>query len=241
MISLSSPWCARIVTLLPELYPGLFSHSLLGKALEKRIWELDIINIRDFATDRHKSVDDTPYGGGAGMVLRPDVVGRSLDLVLQKAPNTKLLYLSPRGPTFTQQKAKELAACQDVTFLCGRFEGLDERVIQEYALEEVSLGDFVLCGGDVAAFAMIETIVRILPGVVGKQESLTQDSFEESLLEYPLYTRPSSWKEKVVPDVLLSGDHKKIEQWRQTQAESITQQRRPDLWEVFCQQKRSVS
>lgn len=234
-------WTARIVTLLPDLYPGLFSHSLLGKALEKKIWSLDVTDVRDFSSGFHKTVDDSPYGGGAGMVLKPDVVGRALDSVLAKAPHTKMIYLSPRGRVFNQSVAKELKSYEDVTFLCGRFEGLDERVIEAYSMQELSLGDFVLCGGDVAAFAIIETIVRLLPGVVGKQESLFQESFEVSLLEYPHYTRPADWQGRVVPDVLLSGDHKKIDKWRQTQAETITQQRRLDLWTAYCQQKEKKS
>ena len=222
-------WRATVLTLFPEMFPGPLGLSLLGQALEAKIWSLDTIPIRDFGLGRHRQVDDTPTGGGAGMVLRADVLGPALDHAKTQAPDAPLIYLSPRGERLTQRLAKELTAGPGVTLLAGRFEGIDERVIEGRNLREISIGDYVLAGGELAAMVLIEACVRLLPGVLGASASLDSESFESSLLEYPHYTKPREWEERVAPDVLLSGDHKKIELWRRAESERLTALRRPDL------------
>jgi tRNA (guanine37-N1)-methyltransferase len=225
-------WTARILTLFPEMFPGPLGHSLAGKALERGDWAIETIDIRGFATDRHRTVDDTPFGGGPGMVMRPDVV----DAALGSATRDGLapaIYLTPRGKVLTQELVKELSAGRGVVLLCGRYEGLDERVIEARGLVEVSLGDFVLSGGEPAAIALIDAAVRLLPGVMGAEETLEEESFESGLLEYPHYTRPAEWCGRAVPDVLMSGHHEKIKAWRRLQAERTTESRRPDLWAAY--------
>ncbi|AMW34088.1 tRNA (guanosine(37)-N1)-methyltransferase TrmD [Haematospirillum jordaniae] len=230
-----APFSVRILTLFPEMFPGPLGLSLLGKALADEVWSLETVDIRAFASDKHRSVDDAPFGGGAGMVMKPDVIDAALGAV--KPRPGRLLYLSPRGKLLNQALAKELAAEPALTLLCGRYEGVDQRVIDAWDMEEVSLGDFVLTGGEIAAMALVDAVVRLLPGVVGKTESLEEESFERGLLEYPLYTRPADWKGRVVPEVLLSGHHARVAQWRLVQSECITRHRRPDLWERYCAQK----
>lgn len=226
---MTRPWTATVLTILPDMFPGPLDASLIGQALSEAIWALDVIDIREFATDKHRSVDDTPAGGGAGMVMRADVAGPALEAAIARAGDAPRLCLSPRGRPFDQAGARRLAEAHGAIFLCGRFEGLDERVIDEYELAEVSLGDFVLAGGEVAAMAMIEATVRLLPGVAGNAASLADESFETGLLEYPHYTRPRDWRGRAIPDVLLSGDHGRIKAWRRDRAEALTRARRPDL------------
>ncbi|HEY4135948.1 MAG TPA: tRNA (guanosine(37)-N1)-methyltransferase TrmD [Alphaproteobacteria bacterium] len=228
----ASTWTAQVLTLFPEMFPGSLGHSIAGRALTDGLWKLEATDIRSFATDRHRTVDDTPFGGGASMVMRPDVIDAALESVAQSAAmsGAPVIYLSPRGKLFDQATARRLADGPGVTLLCGRFEGIDQRVIDSRKLEEVSLGDFILSGGEPAAIAMLDACVRLLPGVIGNVESLVEESFELGLLEYPLYTRPQSWCGRAVPDVLLSGHHENIRAWRLAQAEQITRDRRPDLW-----------
>jgi tRNA (guanine37-N1)-methyltransferase len=233
------PWRAVVLTLFPEMFPGPLGHSLAGRALERGDWALDAINIRDFATDKHSTVDDNPFGGGAGMVMRADVLDRALETVAD--PRGPVIYLSPRGAPLTQDRAKELAEAPAVTLLCGRYEGVDHRLIEARGLEEVSLGDFVLSGGETAALALLDACVRLLPGVLGAPESLAEESFERGLLEYPHYTRPAEWNGRRVPDVLLSGNHAAIAAWRLAQAEAITKTRRPDLWSAYIGATAAVS
>lgn len=227
---MTNPWTARILTILPEMFPGPLGASLIGTGLEQGVWALDVIDIRDFASDKHRSVDDTPAGGGPGMVMRADVAGPAFDAALEKSPDAPLIYLSPRGKPLTQQRVRELSLGPGVTVLCGRFEGLDQRVLDARDIEEISIGDFVLAGGEVAACALIEACVRLLPGVIGDAASLESESFEQGLLEYPHYTRPREWEGLEIPEVLVSGDHKKIAAWRREMSEKITRERRPDLW-----------
>jgi tRNA (guanine37-N1)-methyltransferase len=227
---MTTPWTARVLTILPEMFPGPLTASLAGKALEQGSWALEVTDIRDFASGKHRSVDDTPAGGGPGMVMRADVAAAALDAVRQGAPDAPAICLTPRGAPLTQARVRELASGAGVILLCGRFEGLDQRVIEARGLEEVSIGDFLLAGGEVAAMALIEAVVRLLPGVVGDAASLAEESFEQNLLEYPHYTRPRDWEGHEIPDVLLSGDHARIAKWRRKQAEEITRERRPDLW-----------
>ncbi len=220
-------WCATVLTIFPEMLPGPLAHSLAGKALEAGIWQLETVDIRDFARDKHRSVDDAPFGGGPGMVLRPDV----LDAAIAGAGGVgPLILLSPRGRPLGQERVRELAALAGVRLICGRFEGVDERVLEARSVEEVSLGDFVLSGGEPAAIALIDACVRLLPGVVGCAETLAEESFAEGLLEYPHYTRPQLWQGRAVPEVLVSGDHQKVRAWRRNEAERLTRERRPDLW-----------
>lgn len=239
-------WRSLVLTLFPEMFPGPLGQSLAGKALDRGLWALDILDIRDFARDKHRSVDDTPFGGGAGMVMRPDVVDAALHAAQEnwagaeasgeEAPGRKapVLYLSPRGRLLTQSLVRELAAGPGVTLLCGRYEGVDERVLEAHDVLEVSLGDYVLSGGETAALVLMDAIVRLLPGVMGNEDSPGEESFGENefegLLEYPLFTRPAEWQGRKVPEVLTSGHHEKIRLWRKAQAEEITKRRRPDLW-----------
>ena len=221
-------WTATVLTIFPEMLPGPLAFSLAGKALTKGLWRLETVDIRQSARDKHRSVDDSPFGGGPGMVMRPDV----LDQAIADAGGTgPLVLLSPRGRRLDQRRVRELAAGSGVTLICGRFEGVDERVIAARAIEELSLGDFVLSGGEPAAIALIDACVRLLPGVVGGAESLAEESFAAGLLEYPQYTRPQLWQGRVVPEVLLSGDHARIRAWRHAEAERLTRERRPDLLE----------
>ena len=220
-------WRASVLTLFPDMFPGSLGHSLAGRALENGIWSLDTVQLRDFATDRHRSVDDTPFGGGAGMVLRPDVIDAAVDHVADGRP---ILCLTPRGRRFTQADAARLALGGGAILLCGRYEGIDQRAIDHRAMEEVSAGDYVLSGGEPAALVLLDAIVRLLPGVMGAPDSATEESFAQGLLEYPHYTRPAEWMGRRVPDVLLSGHHGAVAAWRRAEAERITQQRRPDLW-----------
>jgi tRNA (guanine37-N1)-methyltransferase len=225
---MSAPWTATVLTIFPEMFPGPLGHSLAGKALAEGIWQLDTVDIRDFAQDKHRSVDDSPFGGGPGMVMRPDVIDAAIAGTEAPGP---ILYLSPRGYRLDQARVAALAAGPGVRLLCGRFEGIDQRVIDAHAIEELSLGDFVLSGGEPAAIALIDACVRLLPGVVGDAATLDEESFQNGLLEYPHYTRPAEWRGLAVPEVLLSGHHDKIRRWRMARAEEATRERRPDLWE----------
>jgi tRNA (guanine37-N1)-methyltransferase len=234
MSSATRTWTARVLTIFPEMFPGMLGQSIAGKALERGLWGLEALDIRDFAEDRHRSVDDTPFGGGAGMVMRADVVDRALGAAVARdeeaGGGSPVVYLSPRGRRLEQERVRELAAGPGVILLCGRYEGVDQRVLDAREVEEVSLGDFVLSGGEPAAFALIDACVRLLPDVMGAQASLEEESFEAGLLEYPHYTRPADWCGRMVPEVLLSGHHEKIRAWRRAEAERITRERRPDLW-----------
>ena len=222
-------WRATVLTLFTKMFPGPLGISLSGQALAAKIWSLDTIQIREFGIGKHAQVDDTPTGGGAGMVLRADVLGPALDHAKASNPDSPLIYLSPRGTPLTQQIAHDLASGPGVTLLAGRFEGIDERVIEEYGLREISIGDYVLSGGELAAMVLLDACVRLLPGVIGAADSLTHESFEQGLLEYPQYTKPRDWAGRGTPDILLSGDHKKIGAWRQAESQRITTERRPDL------------
>ncbi len=232
-------WTAQVLTLFPEMFPGPLGVSLAGKALENRIWALETLDIRDFARDKHRTVDDTPAGGGPGMVMRADVLARAVDAAVAKRPSGDeakagshwpLIYLSPRGRVMDQQLVRELVSGPGVTLLCGRYEGVDERLLEARDIVEVSLGDFVLSGGEIAAMALIDAVVRLLPGVVGDPATLEEESFEGDLLEYPQYTRPAEFEGRKIPEVLSSGHHEKIRAWRKAEAERLTEARRPDLW-----------
>jgi tRNA (guanine37-N1)-methyltransferase len=223
------PWRVSVLTLFPEMFPGPLGVSLVGQALDAGLWTLDTVSIREFGIGRHRAVDDTPAGGGAGMVMRADVLAAVVDHARAAEPDAPLIYLSPRGEPLTQKLAGELAAGPGVMLLAGRFEGVDERVIEARGMREVSIGDYVLSGGELAAMVLIDAAVRLLPGVIGAAESLGEESFEGGLLEYPQYTKPREWEGRATPDVLLSGDHKKIAEWRRREAERITAERRPDL------------
>ena len=222
---------STILTLFPDAFPGILGTSIIGRALENDIWSLEALDIRAFSDHKHRSVDDTPAGGGAGMVLRPDVVASAVDAV--EPLGRPLIYLSPRGKPLTQARVRQLSAEPGVILICGRFEGLDERVIEARGIEEVSIGDYILAGGEVAAMVLLEAVVRLLPGVAGNHGSLEDESFESGLLEYPQYTRPRVWEDRAIPDVLLSGDHGAIEKWRREQSKALTKDRRPDLWEAY--------
>ena len=224
-------WQAQVFTLYPEVFPGPLSKGLYGKALSKELWNLKVVNIRNAAEDKHKTVDDTPYGGGSGMLLKADTLAKSLDQ--NKKEGDRIIYLSPKGKKFDQLYAQELSKEKSVSFICGHFEGVDERVLSTRNIEEVSIGDYVLSGGETAAFVVIDSILRLLPGVLGNENSKMDESFENGLLEYPQYTKPQIWEEKAVPEVLLSGDHNKIKDWRLSQSEAITRDRRPDLWQKY--------
>ncbi len=222
---------AQVFTLYPDFFPGPLDKGLYGKAMEKKIWDLKIVDIREYASDKHKTVDDTPYGGGSGMLLKPDVVAKSLDANIKNGE--KIFYLSPRGKVFNQNIAKEISKENKVNLICGHFEGIDQRVLDNREIEEISIGDFVLSGGETASYVFLDAILRLIPGVIGNEESKNEESFENGLLEYPQYTKPQIWEEKSVPNVLLSGDHAKIKDWRLTQSKAITRHRRPDLWQKY--------
>ena len=222
---------AQIFTLYPEIFPGFLSKGLYGKALSKKIWDLKIVNIRDFTEDKHKTVDDTPFGGGSGMLLKADILAKSIDQ--NKKEGGRIFYLSPKGKKFDQKLAKQLSKEKSINLICGHFEGVDERILLTRNIEEISIGDFVLSGGENAAFVVLDSILRLLPGVLGNDQSKNDESFENGLLEYPQYTKPQIWEKKSVPEVLLSGDHGKIKHWRLSQSEAITRDRRPDLWEKY--------
>ena len=224
-------WKARIFTLYPEAFPGPLNKGLYGKALSNKIWNLDIINIRDSAKDKHKTVDDTPFGGGSGMLIKPDVLASSIDQHMNKSE--KIFYLSPKGKLFNQKTAKSLSKEHCVNLICGHFEGVDQRLLETRNIEEISVGDYILSGGETAALIIIDSILRLVPGILGNEKSVYEESFENRLLEYPQYTKPQLWEEKNIPDVLLSGDHSKIKDWRLSQSEAITRHRRPDLWQKY--------
>ena len=229
-------WTARIFTLYPELFPGPLGNGLCKKAIEKKLWSLEIINIRDYATDKHKTVDDTPFGGGSGMLMRADVIANSLDKnILNK--QEPIVYLSPKGKKFNQTYAKKMLD-KNINIICGHFEGVDQRLLETRNIEEVSVGDFVLSGGEIGALVIIDTIVRLIPGVLGNPNSLAEETFERNLLEYPQYTKPQKWEKKDVPEVLLSGDHAKIKDWRLSQSKDITRRRRPDLWKKYLNKEK---
>ena len=234
---LAGAWTARIITLFPEAFPGTLGLSLTGKALDMGLWALETIDLRSFGEGRHRNVDDTPAGGGAGMVLRADVVARALDQASIGTPPDSaawpVIYLSPRGKPFDQATARRLSAAQGLTLLCGRFEGVDERVLEHYGVEEISLGDFVLTGGEIAAQALIDATVRLIPRVLGNQASAEEESFSDGLLEFPQYTRPPVWEGRAIPEILLSGHHANIAAWRRDMAERLTKERRPDLWRAY--------
>ena len=228
-------WKARIFTLYPEQFPGPLGSGLYKKALDKKLWSLEIVNIRDYAEDKHKTVDDTPFGGGSGMLMRADVLADSLDKnILDKSE--PIIYLSPKGKKFEQNYAKTILP-KNINIICGHFEGVDQRLLETRNIEEISIGDFILSGGEIGAFVIIDTLVRLIPGVLGNSSSLNEESFENNLLEYPQYTKPQKWEKKEVPEVLLSGDHAKIKGWRLAQSEDITRRRRPDLWKKYKRKK----
>lgn len=225
-----------VLTLFPEMFPGPLGHSLIGKALEKELWHLEIVDIRDFAEDKHQTVDDTSFGGGPGMVMRPDIVDRALSAVMEKG-KARLIHLTPRGQVFHQALAHKLVdSTLPLVFLCGRYEGIDQRVLDAWDAEDVSLGDYVLTGGELAAMTILDAVLRLIPGVIGDEKSLEDESFSKGLLEYPHYTKPRVWQGKEVPEVLLSGHHQKILEWRAKEAEAITCERRPDLWNKYINQ-----
>ena len=222
---------ARIFTLYPDYFPGPLNKGLYKKAMEKKLWNIETVNIRDYATDKHKTVDDTPYGGGFGMLIKPDVLAKALDEKLKA--KEKIYYLSPKGKLFDQKLAKELSKEKTINLICGHFEGIDQRVIDSRNIIELSLGDFILSGGESAVFVLMDTVLRLIPGVIGNNNSIDDETFENGLLEYPQYTKPQIWEKKSVPEVLLSGDHAKIKDWRLSQSEAITRDRRPDLWQKY--------
>ena len=221
----------KIFTLYPEYFPGPFNIGICKKAFEKKLWDLKLINIRDYADDKHKTVDDTPYGGGVGMLMRPDVVAKSLDSNLEEKET--VYYLTPKGKIFNQNIAQDIVKKNKVNILCGHFEGVDQRVLDSRNVEEISIGDFILSGGEMASFVVLDTVLRLVPGVLGNLNSTKDESFENGLLEYPQYTKPQIWEKLSVPDILLSGDHNKIKSWRLSQSEAITRHRRPDLWQKY--------
>jgi tRNA (guanine37-N1)-methyltransferase len=228
----------NVLTLYPEMFPGCLGYSLVGKALADKKWELNIVNIRDFSDNRYKSVDDTPFGGGAGMIMRPDILDKALTFV---QPKGAIYYLSPRGEVFCQKTAEKFSKTEELTFICGRFEGVDERVLEKWAVQEISIGDFVLSGGEPALLTMLDATVRLIDGVLGNAESIQDESFSNNLLEYPQYTKPQNWENRLVPDVLLSGHHGNIRKWRQEQSELLTKTRRPDLYEKYLAQTKKGS
>ncbi len=229
-------WKAQLFTLYPEVFPGPLNKGLYGKALEKKIWSLEITNIRDSASDKHKTVDDTPFGGGSGMLLKPDILAKSIDK--NTKPGERIYYLSPKGKKFDQNLAQKLSKEKKINLICGHFEGIDERILSTRNIEEISIGDYILSGGESAAFVVIDSILRLIPGVIGNEKSKSEESFEKGLLEYPQYTKPQIWEEQSVPEVLLSGDHAKIKDWRLSQSKDITRRRRPDLWKEYLNKEK---
>ena len=221
----------RVFTLYPDMFPGPLSEGLFGKAMKKKIWKLQKVDIRKYANDKHATVDDTPYGGGSGMLMKPDVIAKAVDKNVAKSE--KVIFLTPRGKIFNQKTAKEISSEKSINIICGRFEGVDQRVIETRNIQEYSLGDFILSGGETAALVIIDSILRLLPGIIGNENSIKDESFENGLLEYPQYTKPQIWEKKEVPNVLLSGDHAKIKHWRLLQSKAITRDRRPDLWQKY--------
>lgn len=226
----SPPWTARVLTLFPDMFPGPLGQSLAGRALENGLWSLETLDIRAYSAHKHRAVDDTPFGGGAGMVMRPDVIDAALSAAMDAHAGTRPIYLTPRGAPLTQARVEQLASSSGCAILCGRYEGVDERVLEAWSAEEISVGDFVLSGGEPAALVMLDAVVRLLPGVMGNEDTLAEESFQAGLLEYPLYTRPADWNGRSVPAVLLSGHHGEVAAWRRAQAEAVTRDRRPDLW-----------
>jgi tRNA (guanine37-N1)-methyltransferase len=224
-------WQAKVFTLYPEIFPGPLSKGIYGKALSNKIWDLKVVNIRDAAEDKHKTVDDTPFGGGSGMLMKADVLAKSMDQ--NKKLGERNFYLSPKGKKFDQKLARELSQEKSISIICGHFEGVDERILSTRNIEEISIGDFILSGGETAAFVVLDGILRLIPGILGNDQSKNDESFENGLLEYPQYTKPQVWEDKSVPEVLLSGDHSKIKDWRLSQSKAITRDRRPDLWEKY--------
>ena len=229
-------WKARVFTLYPEIFPGPLNKGLYGKALEKKLWNLEVVNIRDSAEDKHKTVDDTPFGGGSGMLLKPDILGKSIDANVKKSE--RIFYLSPKGKKFDQKIAKDLSKEKTVNLVCGHFEGVDQRILDTRNIEEISIGDYILSGGESASFVVIDAILRLLPGVLGNDISKDEETFENGLLEYPQYTKPQIWEKQSVPEVLLSGDHAKIKDWRLSQSKDITRRRRPDLWKKYLDKEK---
>ncbi len=235
---IAGAWTAQVLTLLPQAFPGILGESLMGRALQDGLWQLQTYDLRQYGVGKHRNVDDTPAGGGAGMVLRPDVLEAAITDARRAARgNMPMFYLSPRGIPFHQAMAQNLARADGVTLLCGRFEGVDERVLQHFGIQEVSLGDFVMTGGEIAAQAMIDATVRLLPGVLGNDDSAVEESFSDGLLEHPQFTKPASWQGHDIPDVLLSGNHARIAEWRSDQSRKITADRRPDLWDAYQRRK----
>ena len=228
-------WTVKVFTLYPELFPGPLGTGLYKKALDKNIWSLKVVNIREYAADKHKTVDDTPFGGGSGMLMRADVIANSLDKNISNKKEP-IIYLSPKGKKFDQIYAKKMLS-NNINIICGHFEGVDQRLLETRNIEEISIGDYVLSGGEVASFIVIDSVVRLIYGVLGNPDSLAEETFERNLLEYPQYTKPKKWEKKDIPDVLLSGDHAKIKDWRLTKSEDITRRRRPDLWKKYKENK----
>ena len=230
-------WTVRVFTLYPDLFPGPLVKGIYGKALEKKIWNIEVINIRDFAKDKHKTVDDKIFGGGTGMLLKADILGESLDKNIKKGE--RVFYLSPKGKKFDQKFAKDLTKEKTINLICGHFEGIDARILSTRNIEEISIGDYILSGGESASFVVLDSVLRLLPGVLGNEKSKDDESFENGLLEYPQYTKPQIWEKKSVPEVLLSGDHAKIKDWRLSQSKDITRRQRPDLWEKYLNNKKN--